>query len=145
MGQVLNLQNLAQDLGISHATAGRWLTILQASYVVYLVQPYYWRTTKRLIKSPKLYFYDVGLARWLNGIESPRTFKGVRHLAKVVVPPPGKPPNGGGLIYGGADTWDHAGTQVVGFERLDALLVACGRIVDGASATEQRSEICGNY
>ena len=69
-GQLLNLQNLAQDLGISHTTARRWLTVLQASYIVHLVQPYHWRTTKRLMKSPKLYFYDTGLAAWLIGIQS---------------------------------------------------------------------------
>ncbi len=190
IGQVLNLQNLAQDLGVSHATAGRWLTILQATYVVHLVQPYHWRTSKRLVKSPKLYFYDVGLATWLNGIENeqqlvthplrghlfenlviiealkyrynrglrdnlyfyrdsdgaevdllleyaqgiypieiksgstvnPDYFKGLKHLARLV----GQPPNGGGLVYGGADAWSQAGTQVVGLNQLGALLEACG-------------------
>jgi uncharacterized protein len=70
IGQVLNLQNLSQDLGITHLTAQRWLSVLQASYIVHLVQPFHWRTTKRLIKSPKLYFYDVGLAAWLMGLQS---------------------------------------------------------------------------
>jgi uncharacterized protein len=70
IGQLLNLQNLSQDLGITHLTAQRWLSVLQASYIVHLVQPFHWRTTKRLVKSPKLYFYDVGLATWLNGIQS---------------------------------------------------------------------------
>jgi uncharacterized protein len=70
IGQLLNLQNLSQDLGITHQTAQRWLSVLQASYIVHLVQPFHWRTTKRLVKSPKLYFYDVGLATWLNGIQS---------------------------------------------------------------------------
>ena len=70
VGQVLNVQNLAQDLGVTHATAQRWLTVLQASFVVHLLQPYFWRTNKRLTKSPKLYFYDVGLAAWLNGVQS---------------------------------------------------------------------------
>ena len=71
-GQLLNLSNLAQDLGISHVTARKWLTVLQASYLVHLVQPYHWRTSKRLMKSPKLYFYDTGLAAWLIGIQSPQ-------------------------------------------------------------------------
>jgi uncharacterized protein len=71
IGQVLNLQNLSQDMGITHVTAQRWLTVLQASFIVHLTQPYHWRTTKRLIKSPKLFFYDVGLAAWLNGMQSP--------------------------------------------------------------------------
>jgi uncharacterized protein len=70
IGQILNLQNLSQDLGITYATAQRWLTVLQASYIVHLTQPFHWRTTKRLIKSPKIYFYDVGLAAWLNGLQS---------------------------------------------------------------------------
>lgn len=69
-GQLLNLSNLAQDLGITHVTARKWLTVLQASYIVHLVQPYHWRTSKRLIKSSKLYFYDTGLAAWLIGIQS---------------------------------------------------------------------------
>jgi uncharacterized protein len=72
IGQVLNLQNLCQDMGITHTTAQRWLSVLQASYIVHLTQPFYWRTTKRLIKSPKLFFYDVGLAAWLNGLQSPQ-------------------------------------------------------------------------
>jgi uncharacterized protein len=71
IGQLLNLQNLTQDLGITYATGQRWLTILQASYMVHLVQPYHWRTSKRLVKSAKLYFYDVGLASWLIGVETP--------------------------------------------------------------------------
>ncbi|MEA3359156.1 MAG: ATP-binding protein [Thermodesulfobacteriota bacterium] len=69
-GQLLNLSNLANDTGISHSTAREWITVLQASYIVYLLPPFYRNIKKRLVKSPKLYFYDVGLACWLCGIEN---------------------------------------------------------------------------
>ena len=189
-GQLLNLSNLAQDLGIAQVTARKWLTVLQASYVVHLTQPYHWRTTKRLMKSPKLYFYDTGLATWLIGVQSPQQlathplrgglfenmvmmdalkfrwhrglrdnlyfyrdsegseidlvlefghgvfpieikagatinsdyFKGIKHFAKLV----DNAPNGGGLVYGGNERWRHNGTQIVPFDDIDALLVACG-------------------
>lgn len=70
VGQLLNLQSLANDVGISHTTARGWLTILEASYIVFLLQPWYSNIGKRLIKSPKLYFYDVGLASFLLGLET---------------------------------------------------------------------------
>lgn len=60
-GQLLNLSNLADDTGISHSTAREWLTVLQASYIVYLLPPFYRNIKKRLVKSPKLYFYDNSL------------------------------------------------------------------------------------
>lgn len=60
-GQVLNLSSLANDTGISVNTAKAWLSLLQASYIVFLVEPYYRNLNKRIIKSPKLYFYDIGL------------------------------------------------------------------------------------
>lgn len=69
-GQLLNLSNLANDAGISHSTAREWMAVLQASYIVYLLPPLYRNIKKRLVKSPKLYFYDVGLASWLCGIEN---------------------------------------------------------------------------
>ncbi len=69
-GQILNLNNLASDVGISHTTVREWITLLEASYVVFLLQPYHASIKKRLIKSPKLYFYDVGLISYLLGIEN---------------------------------------------------------------------------
>lgn len=69
-GQILNLSSLATDCGISHTTANAWLSILEASYIVFLLQPYHKNFNKRLIKSPKLYFYDTGLACALLGIDS---------------------------------------------------------------------------
>jgi predicted AAA+ superfamily ATPase len=70
VGQLLNLQGLAADVGISHTTARSWLSLLEASYIVFVLQPWFTNTGKRLVKTPKLYFYDVGLAAWLLGIES---------------------------------------------------------------------------
>lgn len=68
-GQLLNLQSLGNDVGISHTTARAWLTLLEASYVIFLLQPWHANISKRQIKSAKLYFYDVGLAGYLLGIE----------------------------------------------------------------------------
>ena len=69
IGQILNLTNLGNDLGINSTTIKEWLSILQASYIIFLLEPYYKNMTKRLVKSPKLYFYDVGLASYLLGLE----------------------------------------------------------------------------
>lgn len=70
VGQIMNLQSLGNDAGVSHSTARSWLTLLEASYIVFLLQPWYANISKRLIKSPKLYFYDVGLASYLLGLEN---------------------------------------------------------------------------
>ena len=70
VGQLLNLNSLANDTGVSHTTARNWLSLLEASYVVFLLQPYHRNISKRLVKSPKLYFYDVGLVSYLLGIEN---------------------------------------------------------------------------
>jgi predicted AAA+ superfamily ATPase len=69
-GQLLNLQSFGNDAGISHTTARSWLTLLEASYVVFLLQPWHTNISKRQVKTPKLYFYDVGLAAYLLGAES---------------------------------------------------------------------------
>jgi len=70
VGQILNLHSLANDVGVSHTTARSWMTILEASYIVFLLPPYFRNISKRLIKTPKLYFHDVGLASFLLGLES---------------------------------------------------------------------------
>ena len=70
-GQLLNMNNLANDTGIAHSTARQWIDLLQASYIIFLLPPWFTNTRKRLVKSPKLYFYDVGLASWLLGIHQP--------------------------------------------------------------------------
>ncbi|MDP2423934.1 MAG: ATP-binding protein [Bacteroidales bacterium] len=70
-GQLINFSSLAADCGISHFTAQSWLSLLQTSYIIYLLQPHHINFTKRLTKMPKLYFYDTGLAcHFLNITES---------------------------------------------------------------------------
>ncbi len=69
-GQILNLSSIAADAGISVNTAKAWLSLLESSYVVYLLQPYYRNFSKRIIKSPKIYFYDTGIAASLLRIRS---------------------------------------------------------------------------
>jgi uncharacterized protein len=69
VGQLLNLESLGNDTGVSSVTVRHWLSVLEASYVIMLLPPWFENNGKRLIKSPKLYFYDVGLASYLCGIE----------------------------------------------------------------------------
>lgn len=71
-GQLLNLSALAIDAGISQTTASEWLIILEASYILFRLKPYYKNFNKRLIKTSKLYFYDSGLVCYLLGIENPQ-------------------------------------------------------------------------
>jgi hypothetical protein len=71
VGQLLNLSSLANDCGISHNTAAGWLSVLEAGYIVFLLQPHFKNFGKRLVKTPKLYFYDPGLAAWLLNIQNP--------------------------------------------------------------------------
>ncbi len=70
-GQLLNVASLAADAGISPPTARSWLSVLEASYIAFRLPPFFTNLNKRLIKSPKLYFYDSGLAASLLGIEKP--------------------------------------------------------------------------
>ncbi|CAN5501006.1 ATP-binding protein [soil metagenome] len=72
-GQLLNLNALAGEAGISHTTARAWMSVLESSDLVYLLPPYHKNFGKRLVKSPKLYFLDTGLACWLQGIRSRET------------------------------------------------------------------------
>jgi predicted AAA+ superfamily ATPase len=67
-GQLLNLSSLGADCGITSVTAKQWLSVLEASYIVTLLKPHHRNFGKRLVKAPKLYFCDVGLAAWLLGI-----------------------------------------------------------------------------
>lgn len=69
IGQVINFTSLSQDCGISHTTAKQWLNILEASYLIFFLQPFYKNFSKRLVKMPKLYFCDTGLACFLLGLE----------------------------------------------------------------------------
>jgi len=70
VGQILNLSSIANDLGITHNTAKEWISILEASYIVFLLQPYHSNFDKRLVKMPKMYFYDQGLLAALLDIDT---------------------------------------------------------------------------
>lgn len=72
VGSILNISSLAQDCGISPTTARSWLEILEASYIIFLIHPYHQNFSKRLIKMPKIYFYDTGLLCSLLGLETPK-------------------------------------------------------------------------
>ena len=71
VGQLVNLSNLGRDTGVAHSTIAGWLDVLEASDIIFRLQPYYVNIRKRLTRSPKLYFVDVGLASYLIGIKSP--------------------------------------------------------------------------
>lgn len=70
IGQEFNASNMSNEIGVSVPTIKHWLSILQASYVVYLLHPYHANIGKRLTKTPKLFFYDTGLASFLMGIHT---------------------------------------------------------------------------
>ena len=70
IGSLLNLSSLGNEVGVSHTTVREWISILEASYIVFLLQPHHKNFNKRITKSPKLYFHDVGLAAYLLGIET---------------------------------------------------------------------------
>lgn len=67
VGQIFNANNLSHEVGVSNKTISAWISILEASYIIYLLPPWYDNISKRLIKSPKIYFYDVGLVSFLLG------------------------------------------------------------------------------
>ena len=68
IGQLLNLNRLANDAGVSQTTATEWLNIMEASYIVFRLKPWHTNTRKRLVKRPKLYFHDTGVACFLLGL-----------------------------------------------------------------------------
>jgi len=70
-GQLLNLSSLSDDIGVSSAALKEWLNVLEASFIVFRLQPYFENFGKRLVRMPKIYFTEVGLAAWLLGIKSP--------------------------------------------------------------------------
>ena len=70
VGQLVNLSSLGSDAGVSHTTAREWLTVLEASYIIFQLPPFHANIRKRLVKSPKFFFYDAGLASYLIGIEN---------------------------------------------------------------------------
>ena len=80
VGQLLNLTSLSNDVGVSHNTIESWLSLLEASYIIYRLKPYYKNLGKRVIKSPKIYFYDSGLLCYLLNIDSEDVLR--RHYAQ---------------------------------------------------------------
>ncbi len=69
-GQILNASSLAGEIGVSIHTVKSWISILEASYILFLLPPWHDNIKKRLVKSPKIYFYDTGLASYILGIEN---------------------------------------------------------------------------
>lgn len=72
VGQLLNISSLANDCGIEHKTVKAWLSLLEATYIIFMVHPYYKNLGKRLVKSPKMYFTDTGVVCSLLRIRSPK-------------------------------------------------------------------------
>lgn len=70
IGQLLNLESIGNEIGVSANTVKSWVSILEASYIIFRLHPYHDNFGKRTIKSPKIYFYDLGLATYLLGIEN---------------------------------------------------------------------------
>lgn len=80
IGKLVNLSDMGSLVGISHTTAQKWLSVLQTSYIVHLLRPYHRNYNKRIVKTPKLYFYDTGLACALLNLRSEDDLN--RHFAK---------------------------------------------------------------
>jgi len=75
-GQILNISEIARDIGISVPTAKRWLSFMETGYQIYLLYPYYRNIGKRIVKSPKLYFNDPALCSYLLGLHDAKTLAG---------------------------------------------------------------------
>lgn len=84
VGQPLNLSNLANDIGIAPNTAKAWLSVLEASYIIFTLPPYFENFNKRIIKSPKMYFFDTGLLCHLLGIGSPAQLETHHYFGNIV-------------------------------------------------------------
>lgn len=73
--QILNMSEIARDVGVTVATIRSWISVLEASYIIFLLPPFYENIGKRTIKSPKLYFYDTGIVSFLTGISTGDLFE----------------------------------------------------------------------
>jgi predicted AAA+ superfamily ATPase len=69
VGQLFNASSISKELGVDSKTVQRWLSILESSYIVFTLQPWYANLSRRIVKTPKLYFYDTGLVAYLLGIK----------------------------------------------------------------------------
>lgn len=82
-GQLLDLSSLAREIGVSFTTAKRWLSLLETGHQVILLRPYYKNIGKRLVKRPKLYFMDTGIASYLLGINTPEILMGSSYFGPL--------------------------------------------------------------
>jgi uncharacterized protein len=82
-GQILNLSDIARDIGISVPTAKRWLSLLEMGHQIYLLYPYYKNIGKRIVKSPKIYFCDTAICSYLLGIHNHETLLGSPYLGNL--------------------------------------------------------------
>ncbi|MHB1050133.1 MAG: ATP-binding protein [Bacteroidota bacterium] len=73
--QLLNMSDVARDIGISVPTVKKWISVLEASYIIFLLPPFYNNFGKRIVKSPKLYFYDTGFVSFLTGIRNQELYE----------------------------------------------------------------------
>ena len=69
VGQLLNYSNIANDCGVSVPTIQNWISVLEQSFIIYRLPPFFTNIKKRLVKTPKIYFYDTGLCAFLNGVK----------------------------------------------------------------------------
>lgn len=79
-GLILNMLEISNNLGVDSKTVRQWLGVLESSYIIYLLQPFHINFIKRVLKTPKLYFYDTGVASFLLGIRSSNDLK--NHFAR---------------------------------------------------------------
>jgi len=80
IGQQLNMNDIGNNLGVDNKTVRKWLSVLESSYIIYLLPPFHNNYNKRILKTPKLYFYDTGIAAYLLNIRSASDLK--NHFAK---------------------------------------------------------------
>ena len=83
VGQIVSYSDLSRDIGVSVPTIKQWISVLEASYIIFLVRPYFKNYGKRIIKSPKVFFYDMGLVSYLLGIENPKMFEQHPHYGNL--------------------------------------------------------------
>ncbi len=84
VGQPLNMSNLATDAGVAVNTVKAWISVLEASYMIYLLPPYHNNFNKRLTKSPKMYFFDTGLVCHLLGISASRQLETHHYYGNII-------------------------------------------------------------
>jgi hypothetical protein len=130
VGQSLNVSTLAADCGVAHNTAVAWLSVLEASYLIFLLRPHFQNFNKRLVKTPKLYFIDPGLAGWLLGIREPAQTIGADFFRSLdrwneLAGRAGKP---AWLVYGGDLELRHGNVAIIPWQALPELARGLGQL-----------------